>query len=238
MTVRRAGSSIFGIIIGLVLVSYGVVTICGYDVLAHLSSAWIIGGTAVCFGLLLLLWAFSEKLNIIGGDTVSMVVGVIVALVVISSFVRENEREQSVLRRAANNGQRYSDVAVPPKAQDDHPPVAVTMSEPAWLHTNKSWTRYLGGGSDIAIATAPCKLQTLKPLYPYEGVLAEPIGGYPVPLGHRKKPICWAWRSGTIAYGFVNSRGKLVTSEIKFGANWEDFSAAWYKEDWAHSQVY
>ena len=101
MKERRAGSSLLGFGFGLAIAVYGFATVFGYDALAHLSSGWLIGGTAICFGSLLLLWAVSQKWNIVGGETVSMIVGVLVALVVISSFVHETERDRTADQAAA-----------------------------------------------------------------------------------------------------------------------------------------
>jgi hypothetical protein len=89
---RRAGSSRFGFGAGVVLIVYGLAAVFGYDILEHLSPSMVTGLTALCFGGLLMLWAVSETFDIVGGETVSMVVGVVVAVVVISSFVHENER--------------------------------------------------------------------------------------------------------------------------------------------------
>jgi hypothetical protein len=32
------------------------------------------------------------------------------------------------------------------------------LGRPAWLNRSRAWTKYLGGGSDLAIATAACKV--------------------------------------------------------------------------------
>jgi hypothetical protein len=94
MATRRRGSSVVGGIAGLILCAYGIAAGMGYDVLDKISPAWEIGGAAIAFGALLIAWASSEKRNLIGGESLSMIVGVVVALVIISDFVshRQNER--------------------------------------------------------------------------------------------------------------------------------------------------
>lgn len=88
---RREGSTLAGVVVGLILIIYGVASFClGRDPLAMVPPAWIVGGSAILFGAVLLAWAGSVKTKFIGNPTVNMLTGVIAAVVAISALVRSH----------------------------------------------------------------------------------------------------------------------------------------------------
>ena len=81
---------------GLVLLLYGgssIIEKC--DLLALVPPFWTVGIAAILFGAVLIVWTFADwprfklKWQWIGNDTVTMVVGVVAAMIAISAFVHE-----------------------------------------------------------------------------------------------------------------------------------------------------
>ena len=86
---RRKGSTAAGLWTVASLIMYGYVCIgLGRDLLAVISPVLIVGGAAIVFAIVLIIWTYSHQTKWVGNPTVSMVTGVLAALIAISAFVR------------------------------------------------------------------------------------------------------------------------------------------------------
>jgi uncharacterized membrane protein len=93
---RRSGSNILALLMGLALVAFAIASFATKrDLLDGIPAYWISASSALCFGIVLLIWVWSDWKEWIGNETVNMVVGVIVALIAIVTFAREIEKDHS-----------------------------------------------------------------------------------------------------------------------------------------------